>query len=98
MRRVASAVYLGALPRLPVSSRPASRRSAYRTRHFDAVPVVQPTLRPIARVAMAPAAKRTIRARWRKRCSVFVERTKPSSSVRSASVRMICVASEMRLN
>ena len=33
------------------------------TRHFEAVPVVQPTLRPIARVAMPSAAKTTIRAR-----------------------------------
>jgi hypothetical protein len=62
MRRVVSVVYLGVLPRLPVSSRPASRRSAYRTRHFDAVPVVQPTLRPIARVDVPSAASKTIRA------------------------------------
>jgi hypothetical protein len=48
------------------------------------------------RVATPSAASRTIRARWRNRCSVFVERTKPSSSARSASVRMIGVASKLR--
>jgi hypothetical protein len=85
----------GVLPRLAVSSRPANRCSAYRTRHFDAVPVVQPALRPIARVDIPAAASSTIRARWRKRCSVFPERTKPSSSTRSASV-MIGLASRMR--
>jgi hypothetical protein len=39
----------------------------------------------IARVDIPSAASRTIRARWRKRCSVFLERTKPSSSALSAS-------------
>ena len=36
-----------------------------------------------------------IRARCRSRCSVFVERAKPSSSARSSSVNMIGVASGM---
>src|SRR2546422_843733 len=42
-------------------------------RHFEAVPVVQPTSRPIARLAMPSAASSTIRARWRIRYSVFVD-------------------------
>ena len=42
--------------------------------------------RPIARLATPSAAISTIRARWRIRCSVLVERAKPSSSARSSSV------------
>ena len=76
-------------------SRPArlSRRAHKRTRYFEAVPVVQPTSRPIARLARSSAANSTIRARWRIRYSVLVERTKLSSSTRSSSVKMIQVAS-----
>ena len=62
-----------------------------------AVPVVQPTARPIARVFTPFAASSTIRARWRIRCSVFVERAKPSSSARSSFVSLIGVASGMPL-
>jgi hypothetical protein len=89
MRHIVSVAYLAVLPRLPVSSRPANRNSAYRTRYLDAVPVVQPNFQPIARVAVPSAARRTIRARWRNRCPVFVERTKPSSSARSATVNVM---------
>ena len=46
--------------------------------------VVHPTARPIDRLAMPSAANGTIRARCRSRCSVFVERAKLSSSVRSS--------------
>ena len=60
-----------------------------------AVPVVQPTARPMARVAKPSADKSTIRARCRSRCSVFVERAKPSSSVRSSFVNVMAVASGM---
>ena len=56
---------------------------------------VQPTARPIARLATPSAATSTIRARWRSRYSVLVERANASSSVRSASVSMIGVASGM---
>ena len=76
---------------------PGRKRSAYRTRHFDAVPVVHPTVRPIDRLATPSAANSTIRARCRSRCSVLVERAKPSSSARSFAVRMITVASGMPL-
>jgi hypothetical protein len=38
---------------------------------------------------MPPAAKSTIRARCRRRCSVLVERAKPSSSARSSVVSRI---------
>ena len=48
-------------------------------------------------LAMPPAANKTIRARCRNRCCVFVERAKPSSSVRSAAVKIITVASGMPL-
>ena len=43
-------------------------------------------------VAMPAAASRTIRARCRLRCSVFVERLKPSSSDRSSTLSVIFVA------
>ena len=43
------------------------------------MPVEHPTVRPIARLAMPPAANSTIRARCRSRCSVFVERAKPEA-------------------
>lgn len=55
--------------------------------------MVQPTSRPIARLAMPFAAKSTICARWRSRYSVLVERAKPLSLARSASVNLIAVAS-----
>jgi hypothetical protein len=58
---------------------------------------VQPTSRPIARLAMPAAANSTIRARCRSRYSVLVERAKPSSSARSSSVNLIEVASGMPL-
>jgi hypothetical protein len=60
-----------------------------------AVPVVQPTARPMARVAKPSADKSTIRARCPSRCSVFVERAKPSSSVRSSFVNVMAVAPGM---
>jgi len=43
-------------------------------RHFDAVPVVHSTSRPIARLAVPFAATNTMRARCRSRSSVLVER------------------------
>jgi hypothetical protein len=53
---------------------------------------------PLTRLLVLPlAANRTIRARCRKRCCVFVERAKPSSSLRSAAVKIIAVASGMPL-
>jgi hypothetical protein len=60
-----------------------------------AVPVVQPTARATARVAVPSAASNTIRALCRSRYAVFIERAKPSSSARSASVNTIGVASGM---
>mgnify|MGYP000860336623 CR=1 FL=1 len=48
-------------------------------------------------VRLSSAASSTIRARWRSRYSVLVERAKPSSSARPASVNTIGVASEMPL-
>jgi hypothetical protein len=68
-----------------------------RTRHLEAVPVVHRTSRPIARLAMPLAANKTIRARCRNRYCVFVEGAKPSSSARSAAVKIIIVASGMPL-
>jgi hypothetical protein len=64
---------------------------------LEAVPVVHRTSRPIARLAIPPAANKTIRARCRNRCCVFVERAKPSSSLRSVAVKTIAVASGMPL-
>jgi hypothetical protein len=55
------------------------------------VPIVQPTSRAITRVAIPSAANSTIRARCRIRCSLFVERAKPSSSARSSAVKMMGV-------
>lgn len=51
----------------------------------------------MARLAMPLAANKTIRARCRKRCCVFVERAKLSSSLCSAAVKIIAVASGMPL-
>ena len=51
------------------------------------MPVVHPTARPIARLATPSAASNTIRARCRSRCSVFVERAKPSISTAVARWR-----------
>jgi hypothetical protein len=56
---------------------------------------VQPTSRPIARVAKPAAESSTILARCRSRCSVFVERAKPLSSARSSFVNVIGVAAGM---
>ena len=42
---------------------------------------------------LAEFERELIRARCRSRCSVFVERAKPSSSARSSAMRMITVAS-----
>ena len=54
------------------------------------------TLEPaVARLATPSAAPSTIRARWRSRYSVLVERANASSSLRSTSVSMIGVASGM---
>jgi uncharacterized protein YndB with AHSA1/START domain len=65
------------------------RRRALTTQNMaarggPAVPVVQPTSRPIARLAMPSAASSTIRARWRIRYCVLVDRAKLKSSARSS--------------
>jgi len=62
---------------------------------LDAVPIVQPTVRAICRVGAPSLASNTIRARWRSRCSSFIERAKLSSSARSKSLKVIAVASGM---
>ena len=49
----------------------------------------------MARVAAPSAAINTIRALKRVRCSVLVERAKPSSSDRSSIVNMIGVAERL---
>jgi hypothetical protein len=54
-------------------------------------------LRAPVTVAIPTAANSTIRARWRNRCSVLVERAKPSSFARSSPVSTIGVASGMLL-
>ena len=97
IRRPVSGPYFGSGPRFPTSLNPARRFLAYRTRHLDAALVVQPTSRAIALVATPAAASNTICALKRVRCSVFVERTRLSSSARSAFVRIIGVASELLL-
>ena len=81
----------------PVRQFEITLRALQRTRHFDAVPVVQPSARPIARVGAPSAAINTICAFMRVRCSVLVARAKPSSSARSSSVNVIGVACERLL-
>jgi len=83
------------LGRSPASSRPAMRLPAKRTRHLDAVPIVQPTARAIARVAMPSPAIKAIRARCRLRCCAFCERARTARSERSFALNVIGVASGM---
>ena len=64
---------------------------------FGRLPIVQPTSRAMARVAAPSAAIKTIRALKRRRYSVFVQRIRLSSAVRSSLVNIIGVASHMLL-
>src|SRR5262249_55019672 len=84
-----------AVARIALPHRRPRRSRSSPPRHFEAVPVVQPTSRPIARLAMPSAASSTICARWRIRYSVLVDRAKLKSSARSSSVNLIGVASGM---
>jgi hypothetical protein len=75
-----------------ICDRTVKRSRAQRTRHFDVVPVVHPTIRPISRVGIPSAVASTICARMRIRTSDLVERTNTSSSARSSDVSTIAVA------
>ena len=82
------------IARLIETREPLSRHSA----HATSIPCrsySQPCVQSLG--SPCPPPGRTMRDRCRSRCSVFVERAKPSSSARSSVVRIIGLASGMPL-